>query len=302
VTVAVGRADFDACRSRDALAKSLAWLLPREKAGGVVAIVAGCRMVRETICESTSGSCGSTADVVELVRSQMERVFEGSLELPNVEFRDASQHVLAAFATTVARFEVPRELVMRFVEACREDLGTVRYATWKSLLAHCEGVGGSVARMIACVLGATHSDVGRFAMELGAAWRLVSLCACVRPDLERGRVYLPLEDLIARRVSERELAARYREVVEVEIARARALIDSASGGVAWLAGDGSRLFGGMVVEVLRWRCDRVTELRPSMMALVRMLPGAMRMARGNVAGVNPHPNPLPEYRARGKRG
>src|SRR5947199_203445 len=81
--------------------------------------------------------------------------------------------------------------------ACRrrDDAWTTRYATWTGLRRQCDRVGGSVASMIAAVLGATHSDVGRFADDLAAAVRLVSIVANVSRDAERGRVYLPLEDL-----------------------------------------------------------------------------------------------------------
>ena len=114
--------------------------------------------------------------------------------------------------------------------------------------------------MIACVLGATNSDAGRFAVEIGVAGRLISIVASVPRDLERGRIYLPLEDLANRRVSERELLrigarepadcnpqalrdSRVSEVVVVELKRVRAMIATASEAFAgWLAtGRGWRL-------------------------------------------------------------
>ena len=144
MTFTADKSDYAAaaamCGRVEPVAKSLAHFLPREKADGVLAVVAGCSLIRSTIVgsakEGASGECcGGSAGIVDLVRSQMENVFDGKLELPNAEFRDESQHVLAAFAATVRRFEVPRAMVMELVEGCRDDLATMRYATWNALAA-----------------------------------------------------------------------------------------------------------------------------------------------------------------------
>ena len=286
-----------ACKKRDLLAHQLCYFLPREKAAGVRSIVAGCGMIRDVIdVPAKEGDCiggGGDGGVAELVRMQMERLFADELELPEPEFRDESQHVLAAMAQTLKRFEAPRGLVMTFVEACRDDAATARYATWNSLRRQCERLGGSAAELIACVLGATSSEVGRFATELGAGVRLTSILSTLRTDAGRGRIYLPMEDLARCRYSERELIAlvddeRMTRLIGIQVERARELLAAASEGVCWLAGDGSRMAAAMRIEATRGELDRIArrrnhfavpDSRPTMMGLLRLLPGAARLAR-----------------------
>ncbi len=257
-----------ACKKRDVVAHQVCYFLPREKAGGVRAMVAGCGMIRDVIdAPAKEGDCcGGSGGVVDLVRTQLQRAMGNELELPKGEFRDESQHILAALAQTLRRFEVPRGLMLGFVDACRDDALTARYATWNSLRRQCERVGGSVASLIACVLGATHSDAGRFAMELGAGVRLTSILSTLRTDAGRGRIYLPMEDMARCRYSERELIAlvddeRLTRLIGIQVERARDLLAAASEGVCWLAGDGSRMAAAMRIEATRGELDRIARRR-----------------------------------------
>jgi len=288
-----------ACKKRDLAAHQLCYFLPKEKAAGVRAMVAGCAMIRDVIdAPAGAGDCsGGMAEggggVAELVHTQMERVYADELELPESEFRDGSQHILAALAQTLKRFEAPRELMMTFVDACRDDAATARYATWNSLRRQCERLGGSVAGLIACVLGATSSEVGRFAADFGAAARLTSIVSTLKADVSRGRIYLPMEDMARCRYPERELIAgvddgRLGQLTAIQIERAQELLASASEGVCWVAGDGSRMAAAMMLQVIRVQLDRLSRreshfaaagLRPASMGLLRLLPAAMRLAR-----------------------
>lgn len=278
-----------ACRRRDPVVLQIGYFLPKQKTQAIAAIVSCSRLIRDAISvpEKEGDCCGGSAGVVEVVRTQIERVFSGELELPNPESRDESQHVLAAFAQTARDFDIPRELAIDFVDGCREDLSTVRYATWNSLQKHCDRVGGNVAAMIAGVLGGTHSDVRRQAMDLGAAVRLLAIVRSMNADAKRGRVYLPIEDLARHRYPERELLEavandRREQLIAAELDRVRSLIDKASAGVAWLASDGSKLAAAMAIELFRREVEQFTIEKPkppTTLALLTMLPRAARLAR-----------------------
>ena len=96
------------------------------------------------------------------------------------------------------------------------------------------------------VLGLTHSGAREQAIELGVAMQLTNILRGIKKDVERGRIYLPLEDMIRFGYSERDLAGEVvndnlRGLMRFEIERARALYRSGAEGICWLAGDGSRL-------------------------------------------------------------
>jgi phytoene synthase len=270
-----------ACRRDDWIAWYLAHFLPKRKADGVRAIVAGCRMIRAAVLSNPASGCKGE-DVIELIRERVE-----APELPRAEFRDEGQHVLAAFDQTVREFEIPRSETSDFISSCAADVATTRYATWWALRRHCR-VGGTVATMLAAVLGLTHSDMRGRAESLGAAVRLTSILQTLSADAARGRVYLPLEDLARHRYSERELLEggideRLSGVIMEQVRRAREMLDEASEGVCWLAGDGSRVAVATLIEYTRSVLARIERgeapRRPTLGKMIRLLPRAAKLAR-----------------------
>jgi 15-cis-phytoene synthase len=210
------------------------------------------RRIAELPTESTSAGacgCGPTGSLdarLLMLRERLDEVYAGTIELPSPAARSEAQHALHAFSLAVQRYEIPREYFLEFAQGRRTDLTVRRYATWASLQRHCDHAGGVLGLIAGCVLGLTHSDAGRYAMMLGNAIRLTDILRDLKPDWERGRVYLPLEDLARFRYSERDLSngvvnEPFRELMRFEIARARGMYRDAAEGLCWLAGDGSRL-------------------------------------------------------------
>ena len=81
-----------------------------------------------------------------------------------------------------------------------------------------------------------HAAAFQRARDLGLAFQLTNFLRDVGEDLERGRVYLPEEDL-ARFGADpwaRTVTPEWRELMRFEIARARALYASADQGLPWL--------------------------------------------------------------------
>jgi phytoene synthase len=167
-----------------------------------------------------------------------------------------------------------------------------RYATWSALRRDCQQLGGSLARIIACVLGVTTSDV-TFVDQLGVASRLTNILTNLGRDVARDYIYLPLEDLARFQYSERELRGgimndRCRELVRFEVVRAREWFDAGSAGLCWLARDGSRMAAATFVAmqtatldaIERARFDIFTaDLRLPLARQLRQLPVAWELAR-----------------------
>ena len=240
--------------------------LPRAKRDAACAVGAFCGMVRDAMGageESLQGAhglrhhplagqgcttCGPTDSAggrLALLRDRLDEIYDGRLELPLPEARSEAQHALHAFAVTVRRYQIPRGLFLDLAQGVRTELSVARYATWASLERHCHAVSGTVALILAGVLGVTHSGVPEHAAKLGAALRLTAILRDLKQDRDRGRLYLPLEDLARFRYSERDLAAgavndAFRQLVRFQIARARSLYREAAEGLCWLADDRSR--------------------------------------------------------------
>jgi phytoene synthase len=114
--------------------------------------------------------------------------------------------------------------------------------------------------MLTPVLGCTEPRAASNAADLGRAMQLTNILRDVKEDLERGRVYLPAEELKAFGLTEEDLRRgqvdeRWRDFMRFQIRRARAYYGRAALGVPSLKGFGSqrmvRLMGGIYGDILR---------------------------------------------------
>ncbi|WP_428940401.1 phytoene/squalene synthase family protein [Fontivita pretiosa] len=259
-------------------------MLPGVRRDAACAVLALCSMLRDAMAAP-----GREA----MVRERIEAIYTGALQLPLVPFRSPQQHTLHAFELAARQFEIPKQDLLDFADACEADLHTVRYATWASLEKHCRSIGGSVARMLGCVLGMAHSDAAQYATAMGAAMRLTNILHELQADLSRGRIYLPLEDLARCGYGERQLQSgqvndRFGELMRMEIGRARQLYRQAAEGICWLAGDRSRLAVSIVAVMHASTLDAIEragydifkgQVRLDMFQLAMRLPRALRLAR-----------------------
>lgn len=281
--------------------------LPKPKRSAAYAVYAFCRMIDDAIDQpadakalsapSTVGSACCSGDSLDgrlnLFRDRLEDIYADRFELPLPEFRDEMQNALHAFALTVKRYSIPKQYFLDLAEGCRMDLSISRYATWNALEKYCYHVAGVVGLIMSCIFGLTHSGAGEQAVQMGNAMQLTNILRDLKEDYERGRIYLPLEDMARFRYSERDLAAgvvndSFRNLMKFEIARARKLYEEGAAGLVWLADDGSRLtassmaviYSGILDAIRRQGYD-VYRRRAHLSAAekFRRLPAAWSLAR-----------------------
>jgi phytoene synthase len=240
-----------------------------------------------------AGSSGLLDHKLALLRDRLDEIYDQRLELPRPEFRTEEQHALCAFSRTVARYQIPKKYFLELAEGRRMALTISRYATWAGLERYCYHVAGVVGLMMSCVLGLTNSGAAQQAVQMGNAMQLTNILRDIKEDWERKRIYLPLEDLMRFRYSERDLAAglvneNFRQLMRFEIDRARGLYRQAAEGLVWLAGDGSRMtaasmaviHSGILGEIERQDYDVFSHragLNPAQQ--LRRLPAAWRLSR-----------------------
>ena len=235
------------------------FFLPADKRAAAYAVYAFCRMIDDAIDEpgesgpprgsgTLSGSCalpGSLESRLGEFIELLDAVYADRLTFPAWPDRSEREHALYAFAQTVHRYTIPREYFSDLAEGCGMDLRISRYATWGALEKYCYRVAGVVGLVMSAIFGVTDSRAAHRAVQLGNAMQLTNILRDVKEDFERGRIYLPLEDLARFNYSERDLAAglvndNFRALMRFEIARARALYREGSAGLAALPNDGSR--------------------------------------------------------------
>jgi phytoene synthase len=234
----------DICRKHARGLFLASFFLPRPKREAIYTIGAFGWLLEQTF-DPASCPDDSIQDRIDLFRNRLDEIYDGRFELRQPEFRDQTQHILAALADTVARYEIPRQHFLDWAEALSMDRTVRRYATWTSLEKHCQRRTGSVASVMSAIFGMQSSDGPRYAIALGTAIRLTGILIHLKTDRQTDRIYLPLEDLARFGYTERDLTAdvvnpAFGKLMSFEIARARALYRAGAEGMCWLADDGSR--------------------------------------------------------------
>lgn len=144
--------------------------------------------------------------------------------------------VLKAVVHTVRAFDIDPDCFRRFLRSMAMDLTVERYATWDDLLVYMDGSAAVIGEMMLPILEPLTPDALEPARDLGNAFQLTNFLRDVAEDLDRGRVYLPQEDIArfgadpARRVAD----AEWRALMAFEVERARGLYRSADRGVGML--------------------------------------------------------------------
>ena len=183
------------------------------------------------------GDAGSSAAEVRL--DALERELFAGLD-------GGSGHpVVAAVADTAARYGIRRWLFENFLRSMRMDLTVTDYADRAELEVYVRGSAEAIGLELLPVLGTTCAPerAAPHAAALGKAFQLTNFLRDVAEDLDRGRVYLPADELAAFGV-DRDLLAwcrrrgrtdpRVRRALADQHATTRRIYDFAQEGIALL--------------------------------------------------------------------
>lgn len=212
-------------------------LLPAAQRRHVYAIYALCRLADDIVDAdgATTGAVESTTESLARFRAGFEAALAGQPP-------DAT---LAAIAHTVHETGIDTECFDRFFGAMAMDLTVASYATWDDLCGYMEGSAAVIGEMMLPVLQPLTPDAREPARALGFAFQLTNFLRDVGEDLDRGRVYVPADDLARfgadpwRRVVDQP----WRDAMAFEIERNRELYALARTGVPMLPPASARCVG-----------------------------------------------------------
>jgi phytoene synthase len=126
----------------------------------------------------------------------------------------------------IARHRLPFALFDELLRGCEMDLEIKRYETYDDLLRYCYRVASVVGLLSIEIFGYTNPACRDYACHLGKALQLTNILRDVRTDAERGRIYLPLEELRRFHVTPEELlrheySPRFHDLAASVAARAK---------------------------------------------------------------------------------
>jgi 15-cis-phytoene synthase len=146
--------------------------------------------------------------------------------------------VFIALLDAQRRFAIPSQLLDQLVQGTATDLEpkVASYATFADLYRYCYLVASVVGLVCIRIFGYQDPGAEKLAEETGVAFQLTNILRDVREDAERGRLYLPLEDLercgvtagsLAQISNGRQLTPQQRQVLAIQAQRAGQFYKSA---------------------------------------------------------------------------
>jgi squalene synthase HpnC len=134
--------------------------------------------------------------------------------------------LFVALARTIEECSIPLDPFLRLIEANRIDQRVSRFETYEDVLEYCTYSATPVGQMVLAVLG--HHDAERVALsdQICIGLQVANFWQDVSVDIDKGRVYLPQEDLRSfgcddAQIVERRFDARFRELMRFQVERAR---------------------------------------------------------------------------------
>lgn len=157
--------------------------LPPEQRAAITALYAYCREVDDVVDECSEPALARTK--LAWWREELGRLYEGAPRHP----------VTRALAPAVERFDLPREQLEEIIDGMEMDLEQFTYADFAELSLYCHRVAGVVGLLSAEIFGYADRHTLKYAHDLGTAFQLTNIIRDVREDAQRGRIYLPQDEL-----------------------------------------------------------------------------------------------------------
>jgi squalene synthase HpnC len=194
----------------------VSWLLPKDLHQHFYNVYAYCRWA-----DDLGDEVPEATRALELLRwweHELDSCYEGKPSHP----------VFVALRETIVAKDIPKQPFADLLKAFRQDQTVKRYPDWASVLHYCVYSANPVGRLVLYLCGYRDeqrqhlSDATCTALQLANFWQDVSR------DLEKGRIYIPLDAAAAQGLTENDIVERrfddrYVRLMKDLIARTREL-------------------------------------------------------------------------------
>tara|TARA_B110000444_G_scaffold261232_1_gene311977 strand:- start:13793 stop:14818 length:1026 start_codon:yes stop_codon:yes gene_type:complete len=113
--------------------------------------------------------------------------------------------IFLALADSVNRFGIELVYLRDLVSGMEDDLYNVDYENFEDLRQYCYRAASTVGLCLVEIYGYDDPNARRHAVEMGKYLQMVNVLRDIQEDLDRGRVYLPLEELAKFGISKEDL-------------------------------------------------------------------------------------------------
>lgn len=174
----------------------VSWLLPKELHQHFYNVYAYCRWADDLGDEVPAKE--RALELLAWWEQELDACYEG---------RPSHPVFVALRETTVAK-DVPKQPFADLLKAFRQDQVVKRYATWKAVTDYCVYSANPVGRLVLYLCGYRDEKRQRLSDATCTALQLANFWQDVSRDLEKGRIYIPLDRAAAHELSEEEIVSR----------------------------------------------------------------------------------------------
>ena len=192
--------------------------LPSEKRRAIEAVYAFARRGDDIVDENLARDQAATG--IKLYRQALDQCFaaaSGAVKPPR-------SPQLEALSEAVRRYSIPRTYFDDLILGLEMDLNGSSYETFEELSLYAYRVAGTIGLIAIEIFGYHNPRTRDYALNLGTALQLVNIVRDLQSDAQRGRLYVPREELCRFQVTADDLAEGH--------------------------------YGERVVELVRFQCDR----------------------------------------------
>lgn len=227
--------------------------IPLDKRNACYAVYAFCRYVDDLVDVAMEQGNVTREDAVRLVsqwKADLDAVYALSEPThshttpPPGITADATERsaILLAWEDTLTRYHIPRGLPDELIEGVLMDTSITRFDSFDDLWTYCYKVASVVGLMTSEIFGYSCKTALPRAVDLGIAMQLTNIIRDVGEDAQRGRIYLPQEDLDRFDVDEDDILSQrftpnVRSLIRSYVERAHEYYDAAEPGIAMLSSD-----------------------------------------------------------------
>jgi len=216
------------------------WFLPKHLHQHFYNVYAYCRISDDLGDEV--GNAEQSLALLDAWESELNATYLSLVEPPLKDIRQAADKlepdfsgrnpvsprhpVFIALRETIRECDIPRQPFADLLTAFRQDQTVGRYATFDDVLRYCHYSANPVGHLVLYLCGYRDAERQNLSDFTCTALQLANFWQDVAVDYAKGRIYLPLEDLVKYGVSENDITERCAtpqllEMMRFEVGRAR---------------------------------------------------------------------------------
>ena len=194
----------------------VSWLLPKDLHQHFYNLYAYCRWADDLGDEIPDHS--RALELLDWWEQELDACYQGHPSHP----------VFVALRKTIVAKDIPKQPFADLLKAFRQDQTVKRYPTWDAMVGYCVFSANPVGRLVLYLCSYRDEERQRFSDATCTALQLANFWQDVSRDLEKGRIYIPIDiaaghGLTATDIVERRFDARYVELMKDLIGRIREL-------------------------------------------------------------------------------